>query len=137
MGEPIRIPRPINFEILYPMVEDAILEYTEEGKDVYRFGETKGDYHHKISLKQYGDLIICSNSLCRRGGFELSLELARIVNNKETVKEDYKGCLGWEGSPKLRRKYRRCCNMIKYRLTLIYKSEAERKNFKKHYEHGE
>jgi hypothetical protein len=117
--------RLAKFEEVYPELEDAILEWVEESQGVYRFRKTNDtNYDNKVSLREYGDLIHCSNGLCRQGGFELGFELSSMVRNKETVKEGSKICAGSEGSPKLRRVYRKCLNGIDYKITLIYKNST-------------
>ena len=117
------------FEEVYPHLEDAIFEWTEQGTGFRDLGEKtkEGSYACKISAKVQGEKVSCSNRECKQGGYELGFELRDMVRNKETVKEGTMLCEGSEGSPKLRRRYRSCVNGIKYRITVIYKKpEAEK-----------
>lgn len=112
---------PTTFEKAYPQLEDAVIEYEESGAGISEWSKGK----QKASLKQIGGLIRCSNPLCKRGGFEIDINIiGHMLRNNELIKEGILRCPGDEGSPKGRIRGRYCINHIKYKMTLNYKSQV-------------
>jgi hypothetical protein len=127
MGEPmdrsgrVFLGSSKKFEDAYPDIEDAILVWRETGEGVYNFGPGTGK--RKASLKQIGGLLHCSNPRCRRGGYEIDVNiLMDMTIEKQTEKNGSMRCPGDEGSPKGRRPGRRCLNKIDYTLTVKYRN---------------
>jgi hypothetical protein len=129
MGEPMDRSRRVfgslkPFDEVFPDVEHADVEYTESGKfERTRLWATPYRQldHRRFHSIQHGGLIQCSNPLCRRGGYELDLILSEMRRAKETERKGAGPCPGDEGSPKGRRRGRRCGNTIEYTLTVKYK----------------
>jgi hypothetical protein len=110
------------FDEAFPDLEDAIVEWEETGAGLDEW--SRGP--HTVSLRHRGGLLRCSNPLCRRGGFEVDLEVSLLRMKHETEKAGELWRPGDEGSPKGRRMGRRCLNRIKYKLTLKYREGVPR-----------
>lgn len=126
MGEPmdrsgrVFLGQATKFEDAYPNIDDAVLVWEERGSGVYNFGP--GTERRRASLKHIGGLLRCSNPNCRRGGFEIDVDiLIDMVATDATKKSGTLVCRGDEGSPKGRRIGKRCHNMLDYTLTIKYK----------------
>lgn len=104
------------FDEVFPELEDVIIEYTESG----RFYSKSPRVH---SVRSSGDLIHCSNTLCRQGGFEMVSDIHGMIRDNVSERGGYKICAGSEGSPKLQRVYRPCSNAINYKIKLVYKKK--------------
>src|ERR1035438_7127455 len=105
MGEPMDRSRRVfgslkPFDEVFPDVEDADVEYTENG--MFESRRRRAPYHqpdreqprrrfHRI---QHGGLIQCSNPLCRRGGYEIDLILSDMRRAKETERKGSIPCPG-------------------------------------------
>jgi len=130
MGDPIDRSRRFfgslgTFGEAFPQLEDITVEWTESGDNVYHYPLSPGrQYEYKVSMKEYGGLIGCSNKMCKQGGFEIDRIAHDMLRNKEAVKEDSKTCVGREGSPRSRA-CNPCFNSIKYKITLIYKKPLQ------------
>lgn len=116
----------VRFEEAFPQLEDVVLEYVETGNGVYSWNKPtpQNKYVNKVSMKEYGGVIRCSNGLCRQGGYELDRVVYEMLRTGKTVGEGSTICAGSEGSPKLRRVYRKCYNGIEYKITLVPKSNS-------------
>lgn len=117
-----------DFNVIFPELEDAIVEWIEGpwGGSITEKGE-KGEYEKKVSMKQYGGLFFCSNSLCENGGYEIDHIVRDMVDKGEKIKEDSVKCIGYESMPKklIRMGHMRksCYNHLYYRISLIYKNK--------------
>jgi hypothetical protein len=113
------------FEEVFPTIEVATISSYELGEGVYRSGADES--HHRSfgnGVPFRHGLEPCSNSRCRRGGYEIDRGLSEMVRENLTEKEFETHCPGDEGSPKGRRPGRHCGNVLHYRLTIKYKSEG-------------
>lgn len=130
MGKPadwsnrLFVPVTEKFEEAYPELEDAIIEWKEEGKGIgisLTPKEKEQKFNRKMNVRKEGTLIRCSNDFCYRGGFQLGLIIHDMIFKKEDVREGFMVCEGDEGSPKGRRIGQKCLNHINYKITLKYK----------------
>ena len=130
MGEPMDRSKRVfghlaPFEEVFPTIEVATISSYEIGEGVYTFGvdeSLRRSFGRGLPFRQ--GLISCSNSRCRRGGYEIDSSLSEMVRGNLTEKEFKTHCPGDEGSPKGRRPGRNCGNVLHYRLTIKYKSEG-------------
>ena len=110
------------FEEVYPGLSDAIIEWTENGEGAFHSkAKSFGQYEHKASLKQYGELIKCSNPHCKQGGFQLRPQVQTMAKNNQKEKEGEQYCKGKATSSKPKAYRQKCSNTISYRITLRYK----------------
>jgi len=112
------------FEETYPELEDALVEWKESGNNTDRpdfLSKNKDQkFNSRFSIKEnHGTLISCSNTLCKKGGFQLGFVIHEMIRKKETEREGFIPCEGYE--PMGRGNKRRCLNSISYRITLKYK----------------
>ena len=108
------------FEELFPQLEDAVIEWREEGEGVFHLKASTHDrYEHKASLKQYGEVLRCSNLKCRQGGFTLHPQIREMVKARETTRSGRQACKGKVPGPK--GASLPCPNRIDYKITLTYK----------------
>jgi hypothetical protein len=130
MGEPMdRSTRVFGklttFEKAFPSIEVATISSYEVGQDVYTFGTDESQRRTLGEGLRFAEgLIRCSNSRCRRGGYEVDDSVYEMVREKSTEKVFEKRCPGDEGSPKGRRPGPRCRNVLHYRLRTKYRSEG-------------
>ncbi len=116
MGEPMDLSRRVfgekrSFEDAHPTVEAADIEYIETGEmpdvrprswAIREFNNEPRERYH--SIRHGGALILCSNPLCRRGGYEVVSILSAMKRTGETAREGSLACPGDEGSPKGQRR---------------------------------
>lgn len=96
MGIPMRRDRRLfseltTFEDAFPQLEDAVVEYREEGK-----GATGGTGRAAASDESLEGLIPCSNPGCRSGGFEVDLLFHEMIQAGEVQREGVLACPGSE-----------------------------------------
>lgn len=96
MGIPMRRDRRLfselaTFEDAFPQLEDAVVEYREEGK-----GATGVTGRAAASDETLEGLIPCSNPACRSGGFEVDLLFHEMIQEGETQREGILACPGTE-----------------------------------------
>jgi hypothetical protein len=108
------------FEDVFPELDDVKIEYTETGDFDYFSPQGRTGVH---SVKRQGGLIRCSNPFCRQGGYEMDFDIHDMIRDGVSEREGHKQCAGSEGSPKLRKVYRKCFNAIDYKIALIYKKK--------------
>lgn len=106
----------VPFEEAFPQIEDVKVEIEEGGHGIY--SEFRNRFRTKGSLGEYID---CSNPLCYNGGFSIGEILREMVRAKQSDLETSKLCQGYEGSPKGRRRYRRCMNFFKIKVQIKFK----------------
>jgi site-specific DNA-adenine methylase len=110
------------FEKVFPDLEDVKIEYTETGD--FEYFDPRYQSRTKIhSVKSQGGLIRCSNPSCRQGGYEMDFDIHDMIREGVSERSGHKICAGSEGSPKLRRIYRKCLNSIDYKITLVRKKK--------------
>ena len=109
----------VPFEEAFPEIDDVRVEVAESGHGMR--GKNK-DVHIKGHLGEYID---CSNPLCYRGGFSIGAILRDMVKDRKEQFETTKGCQGYEGSPKGRRKYGSCPHLFRVLVTVKYKANDE------------
>lgn len=108
------------FEEVFPELEDVKIEYTESGHFDYPHSQGSTRVH---SVRRQGGLIRCSNTFCRQGGYEMDFDIHDMIRDGVSEREGHKMCAGSEGSPKLRRIYRKCFNSINYKIILVHKKK--------------
>lgn len=126
MGEPMDrsgrfFAELTSFDRAFPTVESVTIASYEIGEGVYSFEAPRTSFGSDQPLS--GGLIPCSNPDCRRGGYEVDHSLYDMVRENLTEKEFSKVCPGDEGSPKGKRRGKRCMNVLRYRLRVKYKSK--------------
>lgn len=109
----------VPFAEAFPEIESVEVYFKETGYGVISLGPDD-DGWMKLST-QPSEFVNCSNGLCYNGGFGLGSIIREMVVNKKTSNEGYKGCRGYEGSPKGRRRYRSCANMFQYKVVIKYR----------------
>ena len=103
-----------DFEVAFPTLEDAILQYT-----VSNFGDdTRKD---RFSVREEGGLLHCRNPRCNGGGYEIDRQIIKMISEKVTEKSIELSCGGHEGTPKGRKIGRGCLYSIVGTLTLKHK----------------
>lgn len=130
MGEPMDRSKRIfvkfgSFEKAYPTLQSVTVESYEDGDGVFRAFSDSPNRTFGNPRPWTGGLLLCSNPSCRRGGFEVDFDVHDMVREKLVTKEFVKRCPGDEGSPKGRRRGRRCLNTLHCRATLTYKQEPK------------
>lgn len=106
------------FDDVFPELEDVEIEYTESGHFEYPGSQGSTRVH---SVRRQGGLIRCSNPACRQGGYEMDFDIHDMIRGGVSEREGHKMCAGSEGSPKLRRIYRKCLDAISYKIKLVHK----------------
>ena len=106
------------FDEVFPDLDDVKIEYKETGNfESYAIMEKTGIH----SVRQQGGLVRCGNPFCRQGGYEMDFDIHDMIHDGVSERVGHKMCEGSEGSPKLRRIYKKCFNSINYKITLINK----------------
>ena len=105
----------VSFEEAFPEIEDLKVFVKE-----YCHG-ARGGINTRSYGKEVGEFVDCSNPLCYNGGFSLGKIIRNMAGRKETHKEESVMCQGYEGSPKGRRKYRKCINAFEIVVDIVYK----------------
>jgi hypothetical protein len=95
MGIPMRRDRRLfselaTFEEAFPQLDDALVEYREEGKGTTAAGRVTA---RDDSLE---GLITCSNPTCRSGGFEVDRVFHEMIASGESRREGVLACPGVE-----------------------------------------
>lgn len=116
VSRPVFAEKRCRFAQAYPTIETLRVDITETGDLSY--GASKNHYYTETTAGEYVD---CSNPRCFAGGFSLGVHLGRMVWEKKTEMEVSEQCKGYEGSPKGRRRYGRCMNSFKGKITITYK----------------
>lgn len=98
------------------MIEDISVKTIEKGYGVYE--RTNQCNFGKTNLGEY---INCSNSICKRDGFQIGQEIRDMVSKGDTERKEMLVCIGDEGSPKGRKIGRRCINHINTEIKIKYK----------------
>lgn len=98
----------------FPTLETVLIESWQESAGVDRAYEPPRAVTSRI--------ISCGKRNCRKGGFDIFRDISEMIDEKLSMKEFVKVCLGNEGSTRGDRLGRGCINTLHYRLTLKYKS---------------
>lgn len=96
MGIPMRRDRRLfselaTFEDAFPQLEDAIVEYREEGE-----GASGTTGRAAAAAETLEGLIPCSNPACRSGGFEVDLLFHEMIQAGQAEREGVLACPGTE-----------------------------------------
>ena len=118
--------KKVSFKEAFPEIKKLEIRAKESGYGVYEEFDTK--YYSIEHLA--GEFIDCSNPLCYNGGFSVGKILREMVREKETHYGGLKICQGYEGSPKGRRRYRRCINSWEVTIDLEYYTDEELKKIR-------
>jgi len=119
MGEPMDRSKLVFMELgpfqrAFPRLESAVVEFTE-------FNLHLKGRSGRWRLEWDGGLMECGNSSCRRGGYRFDREVHRMVRENLTEQTFRIHCPGDEGSPKGRKRGRRCERYVTGKITLQYK----------------
>ena len=115
--------RKVSFDEAFPEIEDVVIEVTEKGTGVrHRGPDDPKHIYRKPHLP--GEYVDCSNSLCYNGGVSVGSIIRDMVREHATERETSEVCRGYEGSPKGRRKYRKCMNFFQVKIGITYKEQA-------------
>jgi hypothetical protein len=69
-------------------------------------------------------VVDCSNPHCYGGGVALDEVIAKVYGRRLEHDEEKRMCAGYEGSPKGRRRHRRCLQMFRVVVDATYKTQA-------------
>ena len=131
MGEPMDRSRRVfcalsRFEAAFPTLEDAIFEY-----EVYDFGnEQPNPYAQGSSSTRWfrmasnGGLLRCENPRCQRGGYEIDVEVMKMLAEGVIEKGVTLRCPGDEGTPK-RSRGDSCLYSVRGKIKLVPKAKQE------------
>lgn len=122
MGEPMDRSHRVFMKLgpfaeAFPALDEAAVEFVE-----YDFLQEVRRGTWRVSWN--GGLMPCGNTFCRRGGYELDREIHEMVRSGSVEREVKLDCRGDEGSPKGRRRGRRCQRHIEAKIRLKYKNGA-------------
>lgn len=109
--------KKVSFAEAFPTVESATVRVTPTRS-------YQSDHEHVLGIGHIGEYFDCINPICYGGGFSIGAILRQMVHDGETHKQGSKLCKGYEGSPKGRRKYRKCMESFRYSVELTFKSES-------------
>ena len=117
MGEPMDRSKRVfgklsTFEDVFPTLEQVEVTYVET--DLFENEKRKGHWW----LHGEGGLMPCGNPRCRRGGYELDLEVSKMLREGVTQKQVKIRCRGDEGSPKGRKKGESCTRTLDATIVL-------------------
>ena len=74
--------------------------------------------------RRIGEYYDCSNIVCYQGGVQIGDLLRQMVDEKSKSLREMKSCIGYEGSPKGRHRYRSCAHRFEVSIELEYKEES-------------
>lgn len=74
---------------------------------------------------ELGEFVNCSNDLCYNGGVRMGEVIRSMVSNGDTEAAGSSFCQGYEGSPKGRKRYRRCLHGFSWTAQIKYKKGAD------------
>lgn len=107
------------FEKAFPTIREISIEVTESDNGMFRRSRTSHLNKHNI-----GEYANCSNPMCYNGGFNIGGAIREMVSKNEVEREGSDMCQGYEGSPKGRKRYRRCWNEFAYKIHIEYVDEV-------------
>lgn len=112
--------KKVLFKEAFPQIADIEATVTQPGRGL-------GGYDSSRTLTKTnppGEYEDCNNPECCNGGVRIGEMLREMVENRQTQREFETFCPGYEGSPKGRRKYRRCGAEFKVRIKITYAAAA-------------
>jgi hypothetical protein len=118
--EPVFSRKVNSFQEAYPTVASLRAEVSESEIGL---GGSRGSW--TFTEHNFQHAVNCSNSVCYGGGVELGWILHDMVRSRKTEHEETKMCQGYEGSPKGRRRYRRCLNTFHIKIHVVYRDDEE------------
>ena len=116
--------RKASFDEAFPEIENVVIEVEERGDGVNHWGFCGSRRVYK-NPHLPGEYIDCSNPLCYNGGVRVGSIIHEMVKERSTGRVGSTSfCQGYEGSPKGRRRYRKCTNSFKVIISITYKEKA-------------
>ena len=115
--------KKVPFLEAFPEIDDFRIEVSES-PDMIWGGQARARTYTKESPP--GEFVDCTNSLCYSGGVSIGEILREMISKRKADLEVSKGCRGYEGSPKGRRKYRSCMHSFGIKVTLKYKDGSQK-----------
>lgn len=114
--------KKVPFHEAFPELEDFRIEVRESSDRIWG-GDERGRVYTKANPP--GEFVDCSNSVCCHGGGVSIGEILRsMIDQGKTEEHVSRGCRGYEGSPKGRRKYRSCMHSFDVKVALKYRVKA-------------
>jgi len=108
----------VSFKQVFPQIEDIKVEVEQIGPPTY--SPTRKEWNTRCWPEQ---LVKCHNRVCPKGFLNLWEIIGRMVDQRQTERQDETMCPGYEGSPKLRRVYGKCLNMFTYKIRIKYRQD--------------
>ena len=106
------------FEEAFPEIKSLKVESREISHRALRKNKRVFDQ------TSFGEYIDCSAPLCVKGGCAIGSLVREMVANKQSTLETTERCVGYEGSPKGKRRYGPCVNMFDIKVTVKYKDDS-------------
>jgi hypothetical protein len=103
------------FEDAFPDIESLAVESREISHQATR------KHTRHFDQTNFGEYIDCSAPLCVRGGVSVGSIVREMAATKQTTLETTERCVGYEGSPKGRRRYGPCSNIFQIKVSVKYK----------------
>lgn len=113
--------KKVPFLEAFPELEDFTIEVSES-PDIIWGGEEHPRTYTKANPP--GEFVDCTNSVCYSGGVSIGEILREMIRERKTQHQVSKGCRGYEGSPKGRRRYRSCMHRFTIKVSLRYKDAS-------------
>lgn len=110
--------KKVPFLEAFPELEEFRIEVSESPDMIW--GK---DQRARVYAKENppGEFVDCTNFVCYSGGVSIGEILRDMIRQRKTEAEVSKGCRGYEGSPKGRRRYRSCMHHFTVKVSLKYK----------------
>jgi hypothetical protein len=110
----------VTFAEAFPTVDEAEVEVEEIDRP---FRKTLLDVRLTSKGKELAECYDCGNPRCSGGGVSIGEVLRHMVKESLTEHETpVIACQGWEGSPKGRKKDKRCLRRFKIKARIKYKA---------------
>ncbi len=111
--------RKTSFTEAFPEIEDIQVEVKFTGAGIRSWNQTR-----HLTKESLGEFVNCQNPVCYGGGFSIGEIVREMVRSRKEKFEASRGCRGYEGSPKGRRRYRSCINSFDVKVQIKYKPDA-------------
>jgi len=114
--------KKVPFREAFPQIEDMQIEVIEKTAGIYSWLAEDGGPRRYTMSNPPGEYFNCSNPLCYNGGFSFGELIREMTREQKSALKAIRLCQGYEGSPKGRRKYRKCVNSFTVTIRVVYKA---------------